>query len=326
MRVIFAGTPEFAVPTLEALAAAPGMELVGILTNPDAPGKRGRDLLPSPVKLKSIRLAPRTPLFQPERLDATVREQIAALNPDVLVCAAYGRIFGPKFLGLFPLGGINLHPSLLPDLRGASPIQTALLRGYTESGITVQKLALEMDAGDILVQERRSIAPDDNALTLFDRWSREGAQLVLAALEKLGRGEGGVPQDAAKASHCSRFEKSDATIDWTRRADEIWNLVRACAAGPVAHTSLAGQQLLIHSAEIAQVRQGDAQSAGQDPADPKPGQVVLVDKREGILVQTGQGLIRPLRLQLQGKSILGWRDFLNGVRGLPGTILGEGTD
>lgn len=314
LRILFAGTPEFAVPSLQAIAREPGLKLVGILCNPDAPGKRGSDLIPPPLKKAAIDLGLDVPFLQPERLNADFRIQVSKLRPEVLVCVAYGKIFGPKFLQLFPRGGINLHPSLLPEYRGASPIQAALLDGRSQSGISVQMLGAEMDAGPILIQEERSILPEDNAQTLSERWAREGADLLKRALEGMIQGRIlAQEQDHQRASYCSLIDKDMAWIDWNHPAGQIQNLVRALVPWPLAQTSFRDQKLMIHQAK--------AISQGETPMG-KPGCIVSVDKQRGILVQTGLDLLQIQRLQLQNKKAMDWKDFINGVRDAAGTQLG----
>ena len=325
MKILFAGTPEFAVPTLNTLISASrnpdlGIELVGILTNPDAPGKRGKNPVPPPVKLQATehfsQSFPRVPLFQPQRLDGQVRQEIGALGADLLVCVAYGKIFGPKFLGLFPSGGINLHPSLLPKYRGPAPVQAAILNGETTSGITVQQLAQKMDGGDILIQETRDIGPDQTAAELLDRWSREGAEMVLRAILAIQNGTS-TPraQDDNQATYCTMLTKDMGYIDWNQPAETIGNLIRALVPWPLAWTTWQGQRLFIHKAS-------PVDGNGVEIPGGNPGEVVAVDKDKGILVQTGAGLLAIHSLQLQTKKQLPWKDFLHGARDLPGSRLG----
>ena len=314
MNVLFAGTPDFAVPSLKQVLAMAQVKLVGILTNPDAPGKRGTRLLPPPVKQEALGSAPQVPIFQPMRLDASLRQAIAELEPELLVCVAYGKIFGPKFLALFPRGGINLHPSLLPAYRGPSPIQAALWDGLSESGITVQELGLEMDAGPILIQEPRTILPEDDALSLSQRWSEEGALLLRRTIQGLVDGKiTPKTQDHSRASYCSLLGKEMAEIDWTSPAAEIANRVRALVPWPLATTSLNHQKLFIHRAQ--------ARPQSEIPIA-QPGTLVSVDTQRGILVQTGLDLLQIHRLQLQNKKAMDWKDFINGARDAAGARLG----
>ena len=317
MRVLFAGTPAIAVPSLRALAA--GHEVVGVLTNPDTAA--GRKLQTSQSAVKSAALELGLPVLQPARLDAEARDAVAALRPDILVCVAYGFIFGPKFLALFPQGGVNLHPSLLPRFRGPSPISAAILAGDSETGITVQRLALAMDAGDILVQERFPLSGRETTASLTDYCAEAGAPLVLRALAGLADGSlRGQPQDGSQASFCRLIERQDARIDWQRPALEIDRQVRAFDPWPRAYSEWNGETLTV----LESLPLPDVSAPAGTPAAPAavPGSVLRVDKSAGILVQTGQGLLALRRLQLPTKKALDYQSFANGVRGFVGSILG----
>jgi len=297
------------------LSLAPEVgQVVGILTNPDAPGKRGKQPIAPPVKVTALEAAPSVPVFQPEKLDLAAREAVAALEPDLLVCVAYGKIFGPKFLGLFAHGGINLHPSLLPKYRGPAPVQAALLAGEAVSGITVQRLGQQMDAGDILVQETREIAPEDRADELLDRWSLEGAGLLQSVVTDFfyQRLEARA-QDETEATYCSLLTKKDSPIDWSRPAQGIHNQVRALVPWPLATTTLQDKTLSLWQTQV--VFQGEHPIA-------EPGTLVAVDKQQGILVQTGKDLLQILALQPQYKKEMTWKEFIAGARDLLGVRLG----
>lgn len=312
MRILFAGTPEIAVPALRALHQQ--HEIVGVLCAPDAPAGRGRELVPCPVKLCARELD--RVLLQPEKLDAEARELVAALKPDLLVCVAYGKIFGPRFLALFPAGGINLHPSLLPLLRGPSPIASAILHGHSETGLTVQRLALEMDAGDILIQERRSLDESEDCASLTEWAAKAGAAALLRAVAGLADSSI-VPrvQDHEKATYCHMIDKHDGTLDWNTPAREICRKVRAYKPWPRAWTRWQGQLLYI-----------DAALALEENSPEPVGTVLRIDKSTGILVQTGEGLCALQRLQLQGKKALDAGVFVNGARSFIGSVLGENSE
>jgi methionyl-tRNA formyltransferase len=313
MRVVFAGTPAIAVPSLLVVAA--GHDLVGVLTNPDSAAGRGLQTGQSAVKQAALEHG--FPLLQPARLDAGVREAIAALRPDILVCVAYGFIFGPKFLSLFPQGGINLHPSLLPRWRGPSPISAAILAGDSQTGITVQRLALEMDAGDILVQETIGLEGRETTAGLTGQVAGHGAGLVLRALAELADGSAAPrPQDHGQASYCRLITREEARIDWRQPAVAIDRQVRAFDPWPRAHSSWNGQSLTVLESLPC-----PGPADGASPASP-PGTVLRVDKSAGILVQTGLGLLALRRLQLPAKKPLDFQAFLNGARGFVGSTLG----
>jgi methionyl-tRNA formyltransferase len=237
------------------------------------------------------------------------------LQPDLLVCVAYGKIFGPKFLSLFPLGGINLHPSLLPKYRGPAPVQAAIMAGEVESGITVQQLGLEMDAGDILLQEKRDISLEATAEQLLALWAQDGGSMVYKVIQDyaLGRIHPN-SQDHTKATYCSMLTKDLGIIDWTQPALFIHNQVRGLVPWPGTRTTMKGQSLYIW--ESYPLDQSNL-------AIGKPGKIILVDKKQGILVQTGNGLLQLKQLQLEHKKQLPWKDFINGNQGLEGLCLGE---
>ncbi|NBC28576.1 MAG: methionyl-tRNA formyltransferase, partial [Spirochaetes bacterium] len=242
MRILFAGTPEMAVPSLRRLAA--DHNLVGVLTAPDRRKGRGRSFVPSPVKAAALDL--NLEIVQPSRLNTEARELVSSLAPELLVVVAYGRIFGPKFLDLFDQGGINLHPSLLPRHRGPSPIPAAILAGDPETGITVQRLALEMDSGNILAQTRIPLDGTETTASLTERVASDGAELLSRAVEDLeaGRVEERV-QDPDAASYCGLIAKNDGEIDWTQSAVQIERMSRAYNPWPGAFTFFKEQKLTL---------------------------------------------------------------------------------
>jgi methionyl-tRNA formyltransferase len=329
VRILFAGSPAIAAPSLEALARLSleddRFQLVGVLTNPDT--KRGRHggKEPTDVGAAADRLSRdfasrsgQSPVqFKPERLDGAVRDGIAALEPDLLVSFAYGRIFGPRFLGLFPLGGINVHPSLLPRYRGATPLPAAILGREKETGVTVQRLALEMDAGDILAQERFPLNGRETTLSLSHIAAEMGADLLLkvmqgSALDSLA----GRRQNNDEATYCSLIGKDDGLIDWSLGAADIDARIRAYTPWPLCRT--------FHGEEPLYVLEGEVHK-GEVPARNAgtvlPGTVVGIDKGSGILIQTGDGVLAVSRLQYAAKKALAWGAFLNGARDFIGTRL-----
>jgi methionyl-tRNA formyltransferase len=319
MRILFAGSPEIALPVLEVLALAPGpWELAGVLTNPDTPqGRRGAPE-PTAVGRAAAALSRDKPLaiLKPERLGAEAREEAAALKPDLLVSFAYGRIFGPRFLALFAQGGINIHPSLLPRYRGPAPIPAAILGRDRETGITIQRLARETDAGDILLQESFPLSGRETSGSLGERVARASPDLLRTVLENLSRGElRGIPQDHGAATYCPLITKEDGRINWTMAAADIDARIRAYTPWPLCWTRCGDRPLMILEAEPY---------AGPLPAlsgDRRPGMVLGVDKNKGILVQTGEGLLGLTRLQYRAKKALFWRDFLNGAKNFAGSRL-----
>ena len=310
MRILFAGTPEIAVPSLAAAAAE--HTVVAVLTNPDKAAGRGKIPAPPPVKEAALRLG--LPVMQPEKLDAAFREETASRAPELLVAFAYGRIFGPRFLACFPRGGINIHPSLLPRHRGPSPLSAAILAGDSQTGITVQSLAPRMDAGDIILRESFSLDGKETTGSLTEIAAEKGAALLVQALGLIAAGrESRVPQDDGAASYCGLVDRDQAKIDWNSSACRIERMVCAFDPWPGAWTRFGESSLRIVAAEILPSG-GGAET---------PGTVLGVDTQRGILVQTGEGILAVSRLQLQAKKTLDFVSFMNGVRGFAGTVLGE---
>lgn len=312
MRIFFAGTPDIAVPSLKLLAGK--HDIAGVLTNPDRPGRRGRSLVPPPVKTAAEELG--LPVFQPRRLDAECIARVKALAPRLLVVVAYGRIFRPDFLSIFPEGGINLHPSLLPRHRGCSPIQAAILAGDGETGITIQRLAEEMDSGDILAIRKIPLDGTETGGSLSAKAGILGAELLDEVLQGLEAGRvDGSPQGSSGITFCHRINKEDGRIDWSEPAVLIERKVRAFNPAPGAWTTWKGKRLVIHKAAVRDVLSVPGPECGC-------GQVTGVDKALGFLVQTGSGTLAVGELQLQAKRLMDWRSFLNGNGDFPGSVLG----
>jgi methionyl-tRNA formyltransferase len=324
MRVLFAGSPAIAVPSLEALAygCIQGVELAGVLTNPDAPRGRSGKLLQTEVGEAALLAAQKMqlegqdtfPVLKPEKLDSAAREQVSALKADLLISFAYGQFFGPKFMALFPLGGINIHPSLLPKYRGPTPVQAAILNGDTVTGITIQRLAQEMDCGDILMQEELQLTGRETAGALSEVISVRAAAMLPEVLQKIAAGEQGTRQDDSAASYCSLISRDDAFIDWKESAVKIDAKIRAFDPWTLCRTSHNSKELYILKASIFKGTDGNiAKTAGQ---------VLGIDKENGILIQTGDGILAVTELQYSGKKALFWKDFLNGARDFLGSFLG----
>lgn len=292
LRVIYAGTPQFAVPALDALAARSDVEVVAVYTQPDRPAGRGQRLMASPVKARALALG--VPVLQPLTLkDAAAQAELAALAADLMVVAAYGLILPQAVLDAPRLGCVNIHASLLPRWRGAAPIARAIEAGDEHTGITLMKMALGLDTGDMLLTRVMPILPDDTAASLHDRLAEQGAEALCAALPGIADGSlAGVPQDDALATYAAKLSKAEARIDWREAAALIARRVRAFNPAPVAYTEWQGELLKIWSAE----------ESNAPPAP--PGTVVSVDK-SGFVVATGQGGLRVLSCQKAGgKQIL----------------------
>jgi methionyl-tRNA formyltransferase len=299
LRIVFFGTPEFAVPSLRALLAGED-EVVGVVCQPDKPSGRGHKLATSPVK--DLATAHALPVLQPPKLrteDALT--PLRELQPDLIVVAAYGKILPPSILTLPRLGCINVHASLLPKYRGAAPIQWAILRGETVTGITIMQMNEGMDTGDILLQRETPIGDDETYGELQTRLADLGAAALRQALSSLKRGElRPRPQDDAAATAAPMIQKEDGRIDWSRRAIDIARAVRAYNPWPSATTTLGGTLLKIHRADVVATTSG------------APGTVHV--RGSDTVVACGEGALRIDQLQLAGRKSLSAAEFIRGVR------------
>jgi methionyl-tRNA formyltransferase len=294
MRIVFAGTSGFAATALDALIAA-GHELPLILTQPDRPAGRGLHALASPVKQRAE--VHRLTISQPATLrDPEVHAQITACAPDVLVVAAYGHIVPPSVLAIAPLGGINIHASLLPRWRGAAPIQRAILAGDTQSGVTIMQMAEGLDTGDILLAQALTIAAEDTTATLHDKLAALGARLIVDALAQRPAARA---QNAAEATYAQKIDKREARIDWRDTAEALERKVRAFNPAPGAVTALAGTPVKIWSARLA-------------PACAAAPGTVCESGRDGIVVACGAQSLRLLELQRAGGKRMTVEAFLSG--------------
>jgi methionyl-tRNA formyltransferase len=313
VSLIFAGSPTIAAPALRSLVEA-GYSVAAVITNPDTAKGRSRTATPTPVAecARSLSL----PVIKSARIDQNVLGQVRALSPELLVSFAYGSLFPPAFLRLFPFGGINCHPSLLPKYRGAAPIQEAILRRDTVSGITIQYLTEKMDEGDIIIQEKLFLHGRETTGSLSMIAAERGAALLTAAVALIEEGAARrQKQSQAEVSYCGKTGKEDGRIDWSRPALEIDAQIRAFTPWPLCQTRAAGRDLLILEAHVVE---READSPGLPAV---PGHVIGVDKKEGILIRTGKNLLAATRLQWNTKKALHFRDFLNGAKDFIGTIL-----
>ena len=318
--MLFAGSPDIAVPSLVRVSFE--HEIVGVLTNPPSAKGRGLSLEPTPVALTAEAvLGDRSPVLSPERLGAEARESVAALKPDILVSFAYGRIFGPKFLSLFPKGGVNVHPSLLPRHRGPAPIPAAILAGDRETAISVQRLALEMDSGDILGQLRLPLAGTETAEDIGEVAAIMGADLLSQVLEQIEAGREEARPQEGEPSYCSMLRKEDGLVDWAAPLLDIDAKIRAFYPWPGAFTYFRGMRLNILDAFPYPHVTFAAGPSSLDFEDPGPGTMLGLDKSRGIMVQTRDGLLALRRLQIQQKKALHYREFANGIRNLVGALL-----
>jgi methionyl-tRNA formyltransferase len=249
--------------------------------------------------------------------------EVAALKPDLLVSFAYGRIFGPRFLALFPQGGINIHPSLLPKYRGASPIPAVILAREKKTGVCVQRLAEQMDSGDILMEEVFPLSGGETTLSLSEAVSQKAAVLLRALLEDFDSRLAGARPQRGEAVYCREITKEQGLIDWAESAVQIDARIRAFTPWPLSFTRLGEDTLIILEAEAVAKAYAEAVgvSAGKDISGARPGTVLGTDSRRGILIQTGDGVLAVSRLQKQAKKPLDWKAFCNGERGFIGARL-----
>ncbi|MGO0122887.1 methionyl-tRNA formyltransferase [Desulfothermobacter acidiphilus] len=310
MRLVFMGTPVFALPSLEALLRA-GHDIALVITKPDRPRGRGGKLAPPPVKEWAERHG--LPCLQPGSLkDSSVLTALSQVEPEVIVVVAYGKILPPEVLKLPPRGCINLHASLLPKYRGAAPIQHALLAGEKMTGVTTMLMDEGMDTGDILLQEPLAIGEEESFGSLQDRLARLGAELLVRTLKLWERGEiHPRPQDHTQATYAPPLQSKDEIIRWEEPAERIKNLVRALDPAPGARTSYQGKLL-----KIWRVR------ALSGPFGGVPGEILGVDP-SGIVVRAGQGAVLVQELQLANGKRLRVAEFLRGHPVTPGVVLGE---
>lgn len=318
MRLLFMGTPDFAVPSLQSLHAA-GHYIAGVVTQPDRPGGRGKKLRPSPVKQAALGLG--LTLWQPEKIkNSDFIGIIKKINPTVIIVVAFGQILPREILEI-PTGGcINLHASLLPRYRGAAPIHRAVINGETETGVTTMFMDVGLDTGDMLLSAGIPIATEDNVGSVHDRLSRLGADLLVKTIDLLERGEiKPVPQDDARSTYASMLTQSDEVINWNDSALSIFNRVRGMDPWPGARTLLGDKVLKIWRASFP----GSPAGTGKESlcASCSPGSVVAAGP-DALTVMTGTGPLEITELQLQGGRRLLVQDFLRGKNILPGAILG----
>ncbi|WP_410497524.1 methionyl-tRNA formyltransferase [Chitinibacter sp. S2-10] len=309
MKIIFAGTPDFAASALEALIAA-GHDIALVLTQPDRPSGRGMKLTASSVK--EVALNHQIPVYQPEKLrSAEQQEPLLGIDADVMVVAAYGIILPQAVLDLPRFGCLNIHASLLPRWRGAAPIQRAILAGDTETGITIMQMDAGLDTGDMLSIHRTSILPGDNAQTLHDKLATQGAAAIVAALADLPALQATRQiQPTVGVNYAEKLKKEEAQIDWTQSATQLDRMIRAFNPFPSAQTSWQGQPLKIWQASPC---------AGQGQA----GEILSLQK-EAIVVACGEGALQISELQKSGGKRLGAQAFLSGNELNTGEFFGKG--
>ncbi len=310
MRIIFMGTPDFAVPTLEALVTG-GHEVIAAVTQPDKPKGRGKAVLMTPVKEKALEYG--IPVYQPVKArEPEFIEVLKSLEPEVIVVVAFGQILPKEILEIPRYGCVNVHASLLPKYRGAAPIQWAVIDGEEESGVTTMKMDEGLDTGDILEMEKIRLEEKETGGSLFDKLSRLGGKLILSTLSGLENGTV-VPRKQGETTtpYAKMLKKTMGEIDWNMEAAAIERLIRGLNPWPSAYTSCNGKTLKIWAADVLPGGQGE-----------EPGRVRA--GKDSLLVETGSGLLSITELQLEGKKRMDTASFLRGFSIPDGTVLGKG--
>ena len=312
MRIIFMGTPDFAVQVLDAIIKE-GHEVVGVYTQPDKPKGRGNSMQFTPVKEKAVEYV--IPVYQPIKVrEPEVVEEMKQLQPDVIVVVAFGQILPETILNLPPLGCINVHASLLPKYRGAAPIQRVIIDGEKESGVTTMYMAKGLDTGDMIEKTVVPIDAKETGGSYHDKLAVAGAELCLSTLKKLEDGTAQrTPQDDSQSCYAHMLNKGMGVLDFQKSAVELERLIRGLNPWPSAYTQLQGKTLKVFEADVM-----DENVA----ATAAPGTVVAVDKKS-FTVQCGTGALKILSLQLEGKKRMETAAFLLGYTITPGMVLGE---
>ena len=304
LRVVFFGTPEFAVPTLEALLRS-RHQVVGVVTQPDRPRGRGQKTSPSPVK--AVAVSAGLPVLQPERLkEPTLLDGLTALDADLGVVAAYGKILTDAVLAIPRRGLINVHASLLPRYRGAAPVHRAIIAGERETGVTIMRVVKALDAGAMMATVHRTIGPDDTSDEVERDLGRLGAALLVETTDALAAGSAvETPQDDAAATYAHRLTKDDGIIDWSRTAEDVHNLVRGLHPWPHAFTFHGNDRFILRRSSVSTQTSSSGAIA--------PGTIVEAHG-DRLLVAAGQGQLQVLQIQAEGKRPMSARDFLAGHR------------
>ena len=315
MKVVFMGTPDFAVDALQAIIEA-GHEVTAVVTQPDKPKGRGKEMQATPVK--TCALEHQIPVFQPVKVkEPEAVETLRSYEADIFVVVAFGQILSEEILQMPKYGCVNIHASLLPKYRGAGPIQWAIINGEKETGITIQQMDKGVDTGDILFQSVVPIDAKETGESLFEKLAKAGAALIVEALPKIEAGEV-TPrkQDESQASHAKMLQKSMSRIDWNKKATELDCLIRGMISWPGASSGYHGKTLKIWQQEpVIKDQLPEKVLTGAEP-----GTVIAVEK-DAIYVQTGEGALKLTEVQLEGKKRMAVKDFLLGYPVQPGEVL-----
>jgi methionyl-tRNA formyltransferase len=322
LRIVYFGTPAFAVPALERLLAT-RHTVVAVVTQPDRPSGRGQQVREGPVK--AVATAHGIPVLQPERIkDPSFHDALRARAPDFGVVAAYGRILPDDVLSLPPLGLINIHASLLPAYRGASPIQHAVINGDPETGISIMRVVRELDAGPVFATARRAVGADETSVDVERDLARIGADLMVTVVDAIGRGTArSEPQDEARATYAAKLTKADGLLDWSQPARTVHNRVRGLHPWPHAHSYLGGRRYVILRTQILDSGAGLQTGPSNLSIGDRTG-VVLEAQGDDLIVAAGGGSpLRVLQIQPEGKRPMAAREFLAGHRVRAGERFGD---
>lgn len=315
MKIVFMGTPDFSAVVLEKLNSV--YPVSAVVTGLDKPVGRGYNLAPSPLKVKAIELS--IPVLQYAKVSREGLDDIRALQPDIIVTAAFGQILSDAFLAIPKFAVLNVHASLLPKYRGSSPIQWSIINGDEKTGITIMKTVKAVDAGDVLLEKETEIGKKETAGELFDRLAILGGDAIVEAISLVECGKATfTPQDESKVTHCSMINKGDGLVDFSKSAKEIDCFVRGMTPWPSAYTHIGEKTLKIF--DVEKVELSDLQKSNDQFENAKFGEVVLADKNHGLIVKVADGFIRLHVIQLEGSKRMDDTQFLLGRKIDVGTI------
>lgn len=315
MKIVFMGTPDFSAVVLEKLNSV--YPVSAVVTGLDKPVGRGYNLAPSPLKVKAIELG--IPVLQYAKVSREGLDDIRALQPDIIVTAAFGQILSDAFLAIPKFAVLNVHASLLPKYRGSSPIQWSIINGDEKTGITIMKTVKAVDAGDVLLEKETEIGKKETAGELFDRLAILGGEAIVEAISLVECGKATfTPQDESEVTHCSMINKGDGLVDFSKTAKEIDCFVRGMTPWPSAYTHIGEKTLKIF--DVEKVELSDLQKSNDQFENARLGEVVLADKNHGLIVKVADGFIRLHVIQLEGSKRMDDTQFLLGRKIDVGTI------
>jgi methionyl-tRNA formyltransferase len=321
LRIVFCGTPDFAVPSLQRLIAEPDFEIAAVVTQPDRPRGRGQQMSPSPVK--DVALAAGISVFQPDKIKSDAAyDYFKQVAPDAVVIIAYGQIISQRLIDIPRLGWINLHASLLPKYRGAAPINWAIMNGEIRTGVTTMQIDAGLDTGPTLLKYETDITPDETAPELKSRLAEAGAPLIVETLRKLNRGEiASASQDNSQATFAPPLKKEDGRIDWTLGAIQIYNRIRGLLPWPGAFTWFRGKKCQIWGKPASQSVEGAGLEPGPTSEFLVPGSIHLLSNQ--VFITCGESTVLRLeQVQLEGRKRVTAQEFVNGARLAPSERFG----